>query len=136
MNRLCALILLLVTSMTLACGSSNRQLQSIDMSQTANGQQIEFVAAGNFSSSPTSVPSIPVEWSVQLYGATAPAVHADYSALPVRVHRFGNISDSRLCSLGSKRSTQRVVVKRQDDSGLHGNQLPVRKRLSGHAAVL
>jgi hypothetical protein len=67
MNRFCALILLLpVTSLTLACGSSNRRLQSITMTQTANGQQIEFVATGNFSSSPTTVTSIPVEWSVQL----------------------------------------------------------------------
>ncbi len=67
MNRFCALILLLpVTSLILACGSSNRRLQSITMTQTANGQQIEFVATGNFSSSPTTVTSIPVEWSVQL----------------------------------------------------------------------
>jgi hypothetical protein len=67
MYRFCALILLLpVTSLTLACGSSNRQLQSIILTQTANGQQIEFVATGNFSSSPTTVTSIPVEWSVQL----------------------------------------------------------------------
>ena len=67
MNRFHALILLLpVVSLTLACGSSNRRLQSITMTQTANGQQIEFVATGNFSSSPTTVTSIPVEWSVQL----------------------------------------------------------------------
>jgi hypothetical protein len=67
MNRFCALIILLpVTSLTLACGSSNRRLQSIAMTRTANGQQIEFVATGNFSSSPTTVTSIPVEWSVQL----------------------------------------------------------------------
>jgi hypothetical protein len=67
MNRFCALILLLsATSLSLACGSSNRQLQSITMAQTTNGQQIEFVATGKFSSSPTTVTSIPVEWSVQL----------------------------------------------------------------------
>lgn len=70
MNRFCALILLLpVISWTLACGSgsgSSRQLQSISMIQTANGRQIEFAATGNFSSSPTTVTSIPVEWSVQL----------------------------------------------------------------------
>jgi hypothetical protein len=53
MNKCCALILLLlVTSLTLACGSSNRQLRSITIAQTANGQQIEFVATANFSSSP------------------------------------------------------------------------------------
>jgi hypothetical protein len=66
MNKFCALILLLpTTSLTLACGSG-RQLQSITIAQTANGQQIEFVATGNFSSSPAVVNSIPVEWSVQL----------------------------------------------------------------------
>jgi len=70
MNRLCTLILLLlVTSLTLSCGSgsdSNRQLQSITITQTANGQQIQFVATGHFSSPPLSVASIPVEWSIQL----------------------------------------------------------------------
>jgi hypothetical protein len=65
MNRLRALILLLVC-LTLACGSSNRRLQSITMTRTANGQRTEFVATGNFSSPPTTVISIPVEWSVQL----------------------------------------------------------------------
>jgi len=68
MNRFCALILLLlsITSLSLACGSSSRRLQSITITRTVNGQQIEFVATGNFSSSPTTVTSIPVEWSVQL----------------------------------------------------------------------
>ena len=69
MNRFCAVILLLlVTSLTLACGGggSSRQLQSITNAQTANGQQIKFVATGNFSSSPATVTAIPVEWSVQL----------------------------------------------------------------------
>jgi hypothetical protein len=67
MSRFCALILLLpVASLTLACGSSNRRLESVTITQTANGQQIEFDATGNFTSSPTTVTSIPVEWSVQL----------------------------------------------------------------------
>jgi hypothetical protein len=60
------MLLLPATSLTLACGSSNRQLQSIAMTETANGQQLAFVATGNFSSSPTIVTSIPVQWSVQL----------------------------------------------------------------------
>jgi hypothetical protein len=75
MNRFCAVILLLlVTSLTLACGGSgsSRQLQSITIAQTTNGQQIKFVATGNFSSSPTTVPSIPVEWSVQLMAPPPP----------------------------------------------------------------
>jgi hypothetical protein len=38
MNRFHALILLLpVVSLTLACGSSNRRLQSVSMTRTANG---------------------------------------------------------------------------------------------------
>jgi hypothetical protein len=68
MSRFWAFIVLVcAASLTVACGSSsNRQLQSITLNQTANGQQIEFVATGNFSSSPATVTSIPVEWSVQL----------------------------------------------------------------------
>ena len=74
MNKYCTLILLLpVTSLTLACGSgSSRQLQSITITQTANGQQIEFIATGHFSSSPTTVTPIPVEWSVQLMAPPPP----------------------------------------------------------------
>jgi len=69
MNRFSALILaLFITFLTLDCGisSSNRQLQSITMNQTAEGQRIEFAATGNFSGPPDTVTSIPVEWSVQL----------------------------------------------------------------------
>jgi len=61
------LLLLVVAPLILSCGSgSGRQLQSITVTQTANGQQIEFVATGHFSSPPTTVTGIPVEWSVQL----------------------------------------------------------------------
>jgi hypothetical protein len=65
MNRFWAPILLLsVTSLTLACGSSNgRQLRSITIQSVANGQQIQFVATGTFSSSPTTVSPLPVFWS-------------------------------------------------------------------------
>jgi len=75
-NRFWALILLLpVTCLTLACGSgsgSSRQLQSITITETTNGSQIEFFATGNFSSSPTTIPSIPVMWSVQLMAPPPP----------------------------------------------------------------
>jgi hypothetical protein len=69
MNRVWALILLLsLTSLVLACGSSsNRQLQSITISSTrsvANGQQIEFVATGTFSAPPTTVSPLPVDWGI------------------------------------------------------------------------
>jgi len=76
MKKYRALILVLpVTFLTLACGSassSSRQLQSITITQTANREQIEFVATGNFSSSPTTVTPIPVEWSVQLMAPPPP----------------------------------------------------------------
>ena len=62
-----ALVLLLgLPCFTLGCGGSNRRLQSITITTTASSQQIEFSATGNFSSSPTPVTPIPVEWSVQL----------------------------------------------------------------------
>jgi hypothetical protein len=74
MNRFWASVVLLsAASLSLACGSSNnRQLQSITITQTANGQQIEFVATGNFSSAPATVTSIPVMWSVQLMAPPPP----------------------------------------------------------------
>jgi hypothetical protein len=73
MNRFWALILLLsVTPLTLACGSSNRHLQSITIKAVPNGQQIQFVATGTFSASPTTVSPLPVSWSVGLF---APPPH-------------------------------------------------------------
>jgi hypothetical protein len=71
MNRFWALFLLLllillVTSLTLACGtgsSSNRQLQSISINAVANGEQIQFVATGTYSASPTTVSPLPVSWT-------------------------------------------------------------------------
>ena len=56
----CAALLL---SVTLGCGSSNRQLQSITTSSTGM-IQFEFTAAGAFSGSPTSVNHLPVGWYV------------------------------------------------------------------------
>lgn len=69
------LVLAFVASLIVACGSgssSSRQLQSITIVQTASGQQFEFTATGNFSSTPTIVPSIPVMWSVQLMAPPPP----------------------------------------------------------------
>jgi hypothetical protein len=68
MNRFWVLLLLLllllpVTSLILGCGSSGRQLQSITIHSVANGQQIQFVAAGTFSASPTTVSPLAVSWS-------------------------------------------------------------------------
>ena len=61
--------LLLVFLFTLSCGSSGRHLQSITVSQTVNGQQIQFVASGTFSAPPTTVSPLPVDW---MLGIPAP----------------------------------------------------------------
>jgi hypothetical protein len=60
-------LLLLVALLTLSCGSgsgSGRQLQSIVISQTVNGEQIQFVATGIFSAAPFMVTPLPVFWYV------------------------------------------------------------------------
>jgi hypothetical protein len=66
----------------LACGGARqagngRQLQSITISQTASGQQIEFVATGTFSAPPITVTPLPVMWGLQLYAP--PPGNLDYT---------------------------------------------------------
>jgi hypothetical protein len=64
MNRFWALVLLFaVTSLTLSCGSSNRQLQSITINAAVGGEQTVFYATGAFSAPPTTVSPLPVSWS-------------------------------------------------------------------------
>jgi len=66
MNKyLAVMLLLLITSLALSCGNSsnNRQLQSISIQAVANGQQIQFVATGTFSASPSTVSPLAVSWS-------------------------------------------------------------------------
>jgi hypothetical protein len=66
MSKVRALFLLLASiASSLACGSG-RQLKSISISQTVNGQQIQFVATGTFSSAPTTVTPLPVDWTIAL----------------------------------------------------------------------
>jgi hypothetical protein len=64
MNKATVLLLLVaVAFLAISCGSgSGRQLQSIAITQTLNGQQIEFVATGTFSKMPTTVTPLPVDW--------------------------------------------------------------------------
>jgi hypothetical protein len=70
MNRILAFIVLLPAAcLPLACGSNvnngnGRQLQSIKISSTADGQQIQFVATGTFSAPPTTVSPLPVDWGI------------------------------------------------------------------------
>jgi hypothetical protein len=82
MQKYWALLLILsVTCFTLFCGSS-RHLQSISISQTSNGQQIEFVATGNFSSAPTTVTPLPVDWSVGPFAPPPPTLTYTLSTQP------------------------------------------------------
>lgn len=61
-------LVLAFASITLSCGSASngRQLQSITIIQSANGQQFEFVATGTFSAAPRTVTPLPVFWSIDL----------------------------------------------------------------------
>jgi hypothetical protein len=75
--------LVLIATITLACGTGNntylgRHLLSISISQTVNGNQIQFAATGTFSSSPTTVTPLPVAWSAGLF-APPPPGNLDYS---------------------------------------------------------
>ena|SRR5579864_7969764 len=55
------------TLLSVACGGgTSRQLQSISIKSTANGQQIQLVATGTFSASPLTVSPLPVDWSMGL----------------------------------------------------------------------
>lgn len=91
MKRLSAFILLLlVTSLTLSCGTG-RRLQSISISQTVNGQQIQFVAAGTFSAPPITVTPLPVQWTS---GLMAPPPPTYTYTLTTQPYVFNCASDS------------------------------------------
>jgi hypothetical protein len=67
--------LLLCATVALSCGSSsnsNRQLRSISIAQTANGQQVQFVATGTFSAAPATVTPLPVDWTLGLMAPPPP----------------------------------------------------------------
>jgi len=60
------ILVLAMAWLTLNCGSGNgRQLQSITLTQTTinNGQDVQFVATGTFSATPTTVTPLPVDWT-------------------------------------------------------------------------
>ena len=78
MNSYRVLILLLpVTLSTLACGSSNRQLESINIKATTDVGQVQFTASGTFSAPPTTVAPLPVEWANGFLAP--PAENVDYT---------------------------------------------------------
>ena len=69
MRSVWTLALLLAVSLSLACGTgagTQRQLQSITIAQTLNGQQVQFIATGTFSTAPTTVTPLPVDWTLGL----------------------------------------------------------------------
>src|SRR5580692_4726494 len=73
MNRFSVLLLLVALAVTVSCGNAGagmagtgRQLQSITITQTTNGQQIQFLATGTFSAPPTTVSPLPVAWTLGL----------------------------------------------------------------------
>jgi len=71
MNWPSALLLLVLSALTLSCGSG-RKLQSITVAQTASGSQIQFVATGHFSAAPTTVTPLSVDWTIGLMAPPPP----------------------------------------------------------------
>lgn len=72
MRKFSVLVLVLfAASSTLSCGSG-RHLRSITISQTANGQQIQFVASGTYSAAPITVTPLPVQWTIGLMAPPPP----------------------------------------------------------------
>jgi len=61
----------LLAILTLSCGMG-RKLETISISQTVNGEQITFVATGTFTSAPTTVTPLPVQWTVGLMAPPPP----------------------------------------------------------------
>ncbi len=84
MKRLWVSFVLAVPAfLTLACGSgSGRQLQSITISKTTNGQQIQFVATGTFSAAPTTVTPLAVDWTLGLMAPPPPSYNYTLTAQP------------------------------------------------------
>lgn len=64
-------LVLLASFLTLSCGSSSstRQLQSITVQATVNGEVIQFTATGTFSAPPTTVSPLPASWYFDLPGS-------------------------------------------------------------------
>lgn len=89
MKRVSVLILclLLAASVMLACGTSmlggaGRQLQSITVTATPNGNQIQFVATGTYSAAPTTVSPLPVDWANGFLAPPAQTLSYNLSAQP------------------------------------------------------
>ena len=68
----CFSLLIPCLCLCLSCGSSSRQLQAISISQTVVGTRIQFIATGKFSSMPTTVHPLPVDWTTGLMAPPPP----------------------------------------------------------------
>jgi len=92
----------------LGCGSSNRQLQSIAVTSTGaiegNMIQLQFVAAGSFNASPTTVNPLAVSWYVVDQDAP-PAVYTLTSQPFSMMCKTG--ASRCACADGSTRTEQR-----------------------------
>ena len=79
----CSSLLVLPLLLTVSCGGgSGRQLQSISISKTVVGTNIQFVASGTFSSSPTTVTPLPVDWASGLLAPPPPQYTYTLSTQP------------------------------------------------------
>jgi hypothetical protein len=89
--------LLLVVAFSLSCGggNGNRQLLSISIAQTANGQQVQFVATGMFSAAPTTVSPLPVDWTLGLMAPPPPQYSYTLTTQPY-VYNCANAGPSQL----------------------------------------
>src|SRR5580700_1705645 len=93
MNRFSVLLLLVALAVTVSCGNAGagmagtgRQLQSITITQTTNGQQIQFLATGTFSAPPTTVSPLPVDWTNGLMAPPPPIYNYTLTTQPYVVN--------------------------------------------------
>lgn len=90
MNRISVLLLLAALAVNFSCGSAGlgtgRQLQSITITQTTNGQQIQFLATGTFSAPPTTVNPLPVAWTLGLMAPPPPTYTYTLTSQPYEVN--------------------------------------------------
>ena len=84
-----AVLLLLTTSLDVSCGIG-RKLETITISQTVNGEQIQFVATGTFSSAPTTVTPLPVQWTIGLMAPPPPTYSYSLTTQPYAFNCTGS----------------------------------------------
>jgi hypothetical protein len=72
---------LLLAGLTFSCGMG-RKLETISISQTMNGEQITFVASGTFTSAPTTVTPLAVQWTVGLMAPPPPTYSYTLTSQP------------------------------------------------------